>query len=87
MLLSIIFCVLITSLVFLYLTPEENLIELKTIGTFSSGFVFVLSCLVLFFFDCNFYYFQNIVSYKTSINALNVDFSFGLDGISVLFFF
>jgi proton-translocating NADH-quinone oxidoreductase chain M len=87
MLLSIIFCLLITSLVFLYLTPEENLIELKIIGLFSSGFVFILSCLVLFLFDCNFYYFQNIVSYKTSINALNVDFSFGLDGISVLFFF
>lgn len=87
MILSAIFCLLIISLVFLYLTPEENLIELKTIGILSSGFVFILSCLVLFLFDCNFYYFQNIVSYKTSINALNVDFSFGLDGISVLFFF
>ena len=87
MLLSIIFCLLISSLIVLYLIPADDLSMLKMIGIFSSGIIFVLSCLVLFFFDCNFYYFQNIVSYKTSINALSVDFSFGLDGISVLFFF
>lgn len=87
MILSLIFLVLFLSLVALHFVPADESQLLRTIGVFSSGSILILSCLALYSFDCNFFYFQNINSYKTSMNLVNVDFSFGLDGVSVLFFF
>lgn len=87
MLLTTIFLVQITSIVALYFISSHDRSRLKLIGILSSGIVLILSSLLVCCFDCNFYYFQNITSYKTSINLLNIDFSFGMDGISILFFF
>ena len=87
MLLTIIFSIQIVSLVVLYFISPHERATLKLIGVSSSGLSLIISCCIVYSFDCNFYYFQNIISYKTSINLLNIDFSFGLDGISVLFFF
>lgn len=87
MILSLIFSVLFLSLIILHLIPGDRSSLLKNVGIFSSGFVLILSCITLSSFDCNFFYFQNVISYKTCINLMNIDFSFGLDGISVLFFF
>ena len=87
MLLTFIFFVLLATLIVLHFVSLDDHENLKLVGILTSGFVLTLSCLVLYFFDCNFYYFQNITTYKTSFNVQNVDFSFGLDGISVLFFF
>lgn len=87
MLLTIIFLVQITTVAALYFVSPHDRNTLKFIGISSSGVVLILSCVVVCCFDCNFYYFQNITSYKTCVNVLNIDFSFGLDGISILFFF
>ena len=87
MLLTLIFFVLLISLIVLHFIHLNDFNSLKLVGLSSSGIVLILSCVILYFFDCNFYYFQNITTYKTCINIQNIDFSFGLDGISVLFFF
>lgn len=86
MLLTLIFLVLFISLIALSLVPSYKIEILRLIGLFSSGFILILSCLILFIFDCNTYYFQNLTSYQTNVNLLNLDFTFGLDGISILFF-
>jgi NADH-quinone oxidoreductase subunit M len=52
----------------------------------SSASVLVLSCALLLQFDCNSYYFQNVVTYSLGSELINLSFSFGLDGISIFFF-
>ena len=86
MILTLIFLVLFTTLAVLHFISVDNTKLLRSLGLCSSGLVLILSCLLLMYFDCNFYYFQNMITYKTNVNLLNLDFTFGLDGISILFF-
>lgn len=86
MLLTLVFLALFNSLIVLSVIPAHKSETLKVVGLCSSGFILVLSCLILFIFDCNTYYFQNLITYQTNVNILNLDFTFGLDGISILFF-
>jgi len=53
---------------------------------FSSAIVLFLSCGLLVQFDCNTYYFQNVIVFALGDQSLNMTFSFGLDGISIFFF-
>lgn len=86
MILTLIFSILIFSLITLLLVPDSNRNILRFISLISSGFVLILSCFLLIQFDCNSYYFQNIVTYKIQNNIFNLVFSFGLDGVSISFF-
>jgi len=38
-------------------------------------------------FDSNFYYFQNLVTYDIGFSLFNLSYSFGIDGVSIFFFF
>jgi len=47
----------------------------------------IISSILLSFFNTNYYLFQNLVFFNLGSDFLNIYFSFGLDGISLLFFF
>jgi len=87
MILSIIFLLLILSLFILFIIPNNNLKTIKTWSLTTSGCVLVLSTYILSNFDFNLYYYQNVETYNLGIDVLNINFYFGLDGLSVYFFF
>jgi len=86
MLLTSIFSVLIVTLFCLFFIENINTQLIKFLSLFSSGIVLILSCLLLIQFDSNSYYFQNVVTYSLGSELMNLNFSFGIDGISIFFF-
>jgi proton-translocating NADH-quinone oxidoreductase chain M len=86
MLLTSIFSILLISLLILFFIPSTNIQFIRIYSLFSSALVLILSCGLLLQFDCNSYYFQNVVTYSLGSGLLNLSFSFGLDGISIFFF-
>lgn len=87
MLLSYIFIVLFLSILILFFIPKTNHNVLKKFALSVAGFVLFLSSIVLINFNTNSYYFQNVIYYNLGSNYLNMSYSFGLDGISIYFFF
>ena len=87
MILSIIYILLTLSLFVLILIPNSNARLIKTYSLAISGCVLVLSTHILSYFDFNSYYYQNVEVFNLDINVLNINFYFGLDGLSVYFFF
>ena len=84
MLLLSIFLILFSTILFLYLNNNET--YFRSISLCSSGIVFIISCFLLVSFDSNNYYFQNYLVLNLGSFLLNLTFSFGFDGISILFF-
>ena len=82
--LSLIFLTLIISIFLLFFLSDNFLIRFVSLT--SSGLVFIFSCFVLFDFNANNFYFQQILTYKIGLEFLNIYFSLGLDGISIFFF-
>lgn len=87
MLLSIIFFVLFLSILTVFFIPKSNRFFLKQFSLSVSGLILFLSSVLLVNFNTNNYYFQNIVYYNVGSNYLNLSYSFGVDGISIFFFF
>jgi len=87
MILSFIFLLLVSSLFILFLIPNNNLKTIKICSLATSGCVLVLSTYILSNFDFNLYYYQNVEIFNLGIDVLNINFYFGLDGLSVYFFF
>lgn len=54
---------------------------------FISSIILILSSLLIVQFDNNLYHFQNVITYELGSNFLSFVYSFGLDGISLFFFF
>lgn len=52
-----------------------------------SSIVLILSSLLIVQFDNNLYHFQNVITYELGSKYLSFVYSFGLDGISLFFFF
>lgn len=61
--------------------------KLQQFSLLISSLVLIFSCIIIYQFDCNKMYFQNIVIYKIGSLGLNYNLYFGLDGISIYFFF
>ena len=87
MLLTSIFLTLLFSIITLFLINEKNFFWLRICALSSSSVVLILSTLLLSQFDNNIYYFQNVITYAIGSKFLNLVYSFGLDGISIFFFF
>ena len=87
MVLSIIFFVLVISLFILFLIPSNNKLVLKIFTLLVSGFVLIMSSYILANFNFNIIHYQYVETFQFSFNILNIDFNFGLDGLSVYFFF
>jgi len=86
MLLTSIFSILLVTLFSLFFISNSNIQFIRILSLLSSGIVLVLSCFLLVQFDSNSYYFQNVVTYSLGSGLMNLNFSFGIDGISIFFF-
>jgi len=84
--LNFIIFILILVIFLLLLIPKNFLNILRFISVFFSAFILLLSSNLLIIFNKNTFYFQNLVTYNFTINSLNLNFSMGLDGISIFFF-
>jgi NADH-quinone oxidoreductase subunit M len=81
-----IFNFLVLSLLILFFLKDTDIKTLKILSLFVSGVVFLYSIKLLLNFDlCN-YYFQDIIRYSLNFELFNLQFAFGLDGLSLFFF-
>jgi len=87
MLLTSTFLILLASIIVIFLTDATNISLLRSISLSSSGLVLILSSILITQFDNSVYHFQNISTYSIGSDVLNFVYSFGLDGISLFFFF
>ena len=87
MLFKAIFLIIFFSLFFLVLNIKNSKNFHKYYGLNSIGFILILSCLILNFFNSNTYYFQYVISLNLiNLNFLNINYILALDGFSILFF-
>lgn len=87
MILLSIFSILIIGIITIFFIPQQNTKLLQKCSLFVSALVLVLSTFLVVKFDTNLFYFQYVVDFVFDLNILNLSFSFGLDGLSVFFFF
>ena len=88
MIINLIFIILLVSLISIFFINSNNKKLLSLVSLLSSGIVLFLSCLILIFFDVSITDFQFTSDFNIlNFNILNLKFVFGLDGISILFYF
>lgn len=87
MLLTSIFSILLLGIFFMALFDKSNNTIQKLLALSTSSVSLLLSTVILARFDTNNPYFQEVANFTFDTNLLNLSYSFGLDGISVLFFF
>jgi len=87
MLLTSIFSTLTLGIIIMSVIAKAKQVLLRFVSIATSSIALILSAIVLARFDSNSYYFQEVVTYKLDAKLLNLSYSFGLDGISVHFFF
>ena len=74
----------VLSSIFIMFVPEKNSVFIRYFGTFTSFLVFFFSLFLWLFFDNNYVRFQFIFN-STWVSSLNLNFSLGIDGISLFF--
>ena len=77
---------ILSLLFFTILVLYFNKNHFRLLSLYSSGLIFVLSSFLLACFDSNNYHFQNYFVLNLGSIVYNLTFSFGFDGISILFF-
>ena len=82
--LSFIFFFLVLSIIVLFFLNDAK--YLRFYSLLFSSIIFIYSVKLLLLFDCSNYYFQNIIRYSLNFEFMNLQLSFGLDGISLFFF-
>jgi proton-translocating NADH-quinone oxidoreductase chain M len=87
MILYTIFITLLISIILLFFFSYKNLDLLRSFSLGVSGFILVLSCALISIFDANNPFFQNVILLDVGSNLLNWNCFFGIDGLSVFFFF
>ena len=87
MILTIIFIILCFGIFLIFLTSFENKQLIRAVALSTSSSVLLLSTFLLIEFDFNILYFQHVLDCFFDLNFLNLTFSFGLDGLSIYFFF
>lgn len=80
------FIFLFLSILVLIIIKDINLFFFKKFTLFVSAIIFLYSFKIFLLFDLNSYYFQNIFRLPIFFDFLNLQFIFGLDNISLLFF-
>lgn len=71
----------------LVLIDEKKMLFLKQWSLLVTSFVWVLASLLIINFDCNYTFFQYVLFYNLNYLNHQLVFSFGLDGLSIIFFF
>ena len=85
MLLTLIFCYLFFSIILLTILSNRYFIKIYSLLT--ALIILLLSIKILIDFNYTQYYFQTISIYKIDTFYINWSYTFGFDGISILFFF
>jgi len=87
MLLSSIFFLLFLGLFVIFFIPRNNIAFLRSFSVCLSGIILILSCLIFVQFNSNDSNIQFLTNFDfLSSKLLNINFSLGLDGISIYFF-
>jgi NADH:ubiquinone oxidoreductase subunit 4 (subunit M) len=82
--LTLFFIILLTILILFFF---KDLHFIKQFALSAAGFILVLACILVATFDTNQYFFQHLITLPLGNDNLNIIYMFGLDGISVYFFF
>jgi NADH-quinone oxidoreductase subunit M len=83
MILFFLFTTVLFGILFISFSTRRSSIQL--VGLTSSGVTLILSSALLVYFDTDLHGFQHVFSF--TVNFLNINYIFGLDGISVNFVF
>jgi NADH-quinone oxidoreductase subunit M len=86
MILTLIFFILFVTLISLFFIPKIYPNELKILSLVSTGSVLILSLILFVTFDQNLFGFQYFVSFDVGSSILNIEYFFGIDGLSIFFF-
>ena len=86
MLLIIIFYLLIIGIFAVIFTPSHNKVYLELLGIYTTGLVFICSTILVVFFNCNQLYFQALSIFYLDLTIFNMEYSCGIDGLSLVFF-
>ena len=87
MILALIFIFLFFGFLIILSIPKNAIKLLRLFSIILSGSVLILSCLLLSFFNKNSLDWQYFTKFELfNSKTLNLDFTFGLDGISIFFF-
>lgn len=86
MLLSYIFSILLGGIFTIFFIDSKNLKQLRFVSLLTASLILILSCLLLNGFDSNLYFFQYYVTYTFGSDMMNLNYSFGLDNLSIYFF-
>lgn len=87
MLLTVIFSFLLFGIVSIFFISNKNIFFTKIISLFVSSAVLFFSTILLTKFDSNSFFFQEVVNFNLGSFFFNLNYSFGLDGISIYFFY
>jgi NADH-quinone oxidoreductase subunit M len=79
----LVFLPLLGSVILLFV-PNKNVNAIRQFGLFVSFLVFFLSLFLWLFFDCQYVRFQFVYDFVW-ISSSNLNFSLGIDGISIFF--
>ena len=83
--LVLILLILLTMIFVIFFISSYEVKILKDIGLSFSIFIFFLSLVLLFKFDANVIGFQELFYVKLNILNLNLNYTIGVDGISLFF--
>jgi proton-translocating NADH-quinone oxidoreductase chain M len=83
--LSLLLITMLLGTFFTFLIKHVKIIKSISISTFSVSLI--LSSLILYEFDKDSYFYQDIVYYTLDSDILNFSYAFGLDGLSATFIF
>jgi len=87
MILNFIFLLCIFTIIILLFIPQSKLYYFRTLSLISSGLILINSLIIFILFNKNDLNFQFLININDlNISLLNLDFIFGLDGISIYFF-
>jgi NADH:ubiquinone oxidoreductase subunit 4 (subunit M) len=82
--LSFIYIFLGLSIIVLFFLNDAKYLRFYSLLFSSISFIYSVKLVLLF--DCSNYYFQNIIRYSLNFELMNLQLSFGLDGISLFYF-
>lgn len=82
-----IFNVLLFGIFTVFCIPQKSTKLIQQTSLFISAVVLILSTSLVVNFDLNTFYFQYVTDFCFDLNILNLNFSFGLDGLSIYLFF
>lgn len=87
MLIPSLFFILACGIIFIFFTDSQNSSLLRIISLSTTSLSLLISTILIFYFDLNCSCYQYVTTFSiTGSSLLNIEYSFGFDGISLFFF-